>query len=142
GTDSLACSKGAARVGLSMIAHAGVSRNACSTRACTARIASQPAPYEARASSRIWDARPRDSLKRRLAARAPNSVRRAFRVAKLVFDMMSSEQVASAGLPTGSGTRRSAAVKARRRRLASAEQPRAGLDGENCRVPWEDTASP
>jgi len=49
--------------------------------------------------------------------------------------------LASAGLPTDSGTRRSAAVKARRRRLASPAQPRAGLDGEHCRVPWEDTAS-
>src|SRR5207244_9795572 len=28
-------------------------------------------------------------------------------------------------------------TKARRRRLASAAQPRAGLDGEHCRVPWE-----
>src|SRR6266478_10037254 len=123
-----------------MTSDAGVSRNACSISACTAWIASQPAPYEALASSRMWDARPRDRLKSRLAARTPNSVRRAFRVAALGFDMVSSELVASAGLPTPPGTRRSAAVKARRRRPASAAQPRAGLDGENRRVHWEDTA--
>jgi hypothetical protein len=55
--------------------------------------------------------------------------------------MVSSERLVSAGLPTNSGTRRSAAVKARHRRLASVAQPRAGLDGENRRVSLGNTAS-
>jgi hypothetical protein len=42
-----------------------------------------------------------------------------FKAAELVFDTVSSELVASAGSPTGSRTRRSTAVKARRRRLAA-----------------------